>query len=189
MRKSLWIMLAVLILAVAAPMAHADTFSFSFSNTIGNTPGTVTGTLTFTGTGTFTGQAATAITLTSTPSAYTSQLPISDFTVSEIANSFSAVGGVITAANLNLEWTDGTTFTDTLGLQSTVGNANALLTGPVPTGFPFTATTENIDGLSGVTFTDISTVPEPSSVALMLLGVGLLLVLRKRIGQGLPQAS
>jgi hypothetical protein len=31
--------------------------------------------------------------------------------------------------------------------------------------------------------------PEPSSVALMLLGVGLVFVMRKRIGQGLPQAS
>jgi hypothetical protein len=31
--------------------------------------------------------------------------------------------------------------------------------------------------------------PEPSSVALMLLGVGLLFVMRKRIGQGLPKAS
>lgn len=33
------------------------------------------------------------------------------------------------------------------------------------------------------------TAPEPSSVALMLLGVGLLFVMRKRIGQHLPQAS
>jgi PEP-CTERM motif-containing protein len=40
------------------------------------------------------------------------------------------------------------------------------------------------------TFTPASaTVPEPSSIALMLLGVGLLFVMRKRIGQGLPQAS
>ena len=31
--------------------------------------------------------------------------------------------------------------------------------------------------------------PEPSSIALMLLGVGLVFVMRKRIGQGLPQAS
>jgi hypothetical protein len=31
--------------------------------------------------------------------------------------------------------------------------------------------------------------PEPSSVALMLLGVGLVFVMRKRIGQRLPQAS
>jgi len=31
--------------------------------------------------------------------------------------------------------------------------------------------------------------PQPSSVALMLLGVGLVLVMRKRIGQRLPQAS
>lgn len=40
-----------------------------------------------------------------------------------------------------------------------------------------------------VTITGISGVPEPSSVVLMLLGVGLLFVMRKRIGQSLPQAS
>ena len=31
--------------------------------------------------------------------------------------------------------------------------------------------------------------PEPSSVALMLLGVGLVFAMRKRTGQRLPQAS
>jgi hypothetical protein len=31
--------------------------------------------------------------------------------------------------------------------------------------------------------------PEPSSAALMLLGIGLVLVMRKRIAQGLPQAN
>jgi hypothetical protein len=35
----------------------------------------------------------------------------------------------------------------------------------------------------------ITPAPEPSSVALMLLGVGLVFVMRKRIGQRLPQAS
>jgi hypothetical protein len=40
-----------------------------------------------------------------------------------------------------------------------------------------------------VTITDVSGVPEPSSLTLMLLGVGLALVMRKRIGQGLSQAS
>lgn len=35
----------------------------------------------------------------------------------------------------------------------------------------------------------VSTVPEPSSLALMLAGIGLVLVMRKRIAQGLPLAS
>jgi hypothetical protein len=39
-----------------------------------------------------------------------------------------------------------------------------------------------------VSFAAVAT-PEPSSVALMLLGVGLVFVMRKRIGQRLPQAS
>jgi len=41
-------------------------------------------------------------------------------------------------------------------------------------------------GSGGVCFTSV---PEPSSVALMLLGVGAVFVMRKRRGQGLPQAS
>ena len=45
--------------------------------------------------------------------------------------------------------------------------------------------------LDDATYTTSSTVPtpEPSSVALMLLGVGLVFVMRKRIAQRLPQAS
>ena len=39
-----------------------------------------------------------------------------------------------------------------------------------------------------VTFPAVTT-PEPSSAGLMLLGVGLVLLMRKRIGQRLPQAS
>jgi hypothetical protein len=39
-----------------------------------------------------------------------------------------------------------------------------------------------------LTFTPV-TAPEPSSVTLMLAGVGLVLVMRKRIGRRLPQAS
>jgi len=38
-------------------------------------------------------------------------------------------------------------------------------------------------------FPGATAAPEPSSIALMLAGIGLLLVMRKRIGQGLPQAS
>jgi hypothetical protein len=42
----------------------------------------------------------------------------------------------------------------------------------------------------GPAFTpSVTPTPEPSSVALMLLGVGLMFVMRKRIGQDLPQAS
>jgi len=166
MRKSLWIMLAVLLVAIGAPIAHADTFSFSFSNTIGNTPGIVTGTLTFTGTGTFTGQAATAITLTSAPSAFTSQLPISDFLNLEFLNSFSAVDGVMTAASLDIVWVGGSpsAFSDTLFLNvNLAGSPVNLLENATGGG---TLRTENNAGLAGVTFTDTTLVPEPSSVAL-----------------------
>jgi hypothetical protein len=73
---------------------------------------------------------------------------------------------------------------------SVVGSSlNFLLIDTVGPGFP--------DGCQGYTgcgtlgFAPVSTttMPEPSSVALMLLGVGLVFVMRKRIGQGLPRAS
>ena len=51
--------------------------------------------------------------------------------------------------------------------------------------------THNADGFGSVTYGTPApvTTPEPSSLALILLGLGALLVMRKRIGQGLPQAS
>ena len=39
-----------------------------------------------------------------------------------------------------------------------------------------------------LSFTAVAATPEPGSVTLMLAGIGCLLVLRKRMGQGLPQA-
>ena len=73
---------------------------------------------------------------------------------------------------------------------SVVGSSlNFLLIDTVGPGFP--------DGCQGYTgcgtlgFAPVSTttMSEPSSVALMLVGVGLVFVMRKRMGQGLPQAS
>ena len=63
----------------------------------------------------------------------------------------------------------------------TIGTIDWELSGP---GFstPLTGTTE------GPVSAAVAA-PEPSSYALMLLGVGLVFVMRKRIGQRLPQAS
>jgi hypothetical protein len=51
--------------------------------------------------------------------------------------------------------------------------------------------THNADGFGSVTYGTPGpvTTPEPSSLALILLGLGALLVMRKRIGQRLPQAT
>ncbi len=40
-----------------------------------------------------------------------------------------------------------------------------------------------------LSFTSVAAAPEPSSVAFMLIGIGLLFVMRKRIGQALQQGS
>ena len=40
------------------------------------------------------------------------------------------------------------------------------------------------------TFTEtVTTTPEPGTIALMLLGVGMVFVMRKRVGRGLPRAA
>jgi hypothetical protein len=49
-------------------------------------------------------------------------------------------------------------------------------------------TATGLVGSGPLTFAAVAA-PEPSSVALMLLGVGLVFVMRKHIGQRLPQAS
>jgi hypothetical protein len=56
----------------------------------------------------------------------------------------------------------------------------------VPSSYSYTIT---IDGATGSGGVFPAPMPEPSTVALMLLGVGLAFAMRKRIGQGLPQAS
>ena len=45
-----------------------------------------------------------------------------------------------------------------------------------------------IEDIGTLSFAPVAT-PEPSSIALMLTGVGLVFVMRKRIGQALPQAK
>ncbi|MFY9730537.1 MAG: PEP-CTERM sorting domain-containing protein [Candidatus Acidiferrales bacterium] len=170
MRKSLWIILAVLLVAIGAPVSHADTstdYTLSFILTDGS------------------------------PNAASGGTVIFDNTT-----------GLFTTFLVN--W-DGVVFDfsgDSLPTSASwiacASSAGAACPSPasVPDAFYFC----ELSGCLGQspaagTYTDPGAVaagsyaltvvptPEPSSVALMLLGVGLVFVMRKRIGQRLPQTS
>ena len=154
MRKSLWIIPIVLVLAIGAPIAHADSFEPFFT-----TMGCV-------------GVCA---------------LPTASDVVFPAPTTMDVTFDGVSAA-VSIPYGDGSTD-NYVWFASVVGSSlNFLLIDTVGPGFP--------DGCQGYTgcgtlgFAPVSTsMPEPSSVALMLLGVGLVLVMRKRIGQRLPQAS
>jgi hypothetical protein len=149
MRKTLWIMLAVLLAAIASPIAHADATPY----------------------GTYTveciGPCASDPMVTVSPTAI-------DFTV--FGNTVDFTGLSWTAGH-ELGWN-----IDNGSLSLTDVTSSSPIVAPVTLAFPSS-------NEAGLFLPATVTAPEPSSVALMLLGVGLVFVLRKRIGQGLPQAS
>jgi hypothetical protein len=174
MRKSLWILLAVLVVAIGAPVAYADSVNFAVN---GSAPdgSIITGTITID----TTLAVITAADVIFGPPASTTQTNVvsqgQDF---YIAGQYG--GGIRNASNtidFNFSFPDGGTL---------VGYAGG-------TGFG------NLFNLTANTAYDIGTtyalapVPEPGTLALMLSGVGLvglMLGMRKRHGQGLlHQAS
>jgi hypothetical protein len=173
MRETLWVVSVLfLLMTIGAPNAHAD----SITN----------GTINFT-------------------VSSGSPAPTGSFSFDNTTNAFTSV---------EVEW-DGGGFlfsplfgivvppTTTSGSWSAAGPSVtfnqfgpaifALFIGPTTLStFSPSAFTDFTDpnAIAGGTFTLTSVAtPEPSSVALMLLGVGLVFVMRKRIGRGLPQAS
>ena len=162
MRKSLWITLAVLLVAIGAPLAHADSFTYTYTDTADGVSWTTA--------------AISAVTMeTSVPGA--------DLTAS--SNSGVFMGCVTASVILD---------------RGGIGGTTTIFSGTCPApiihnidGFALTdySTPGTYFGSPGDTLVVTAAVaaPEPSSVALMLLGVGLVFVMRKRIGQRLPQAS
>lgn len=149
MRKSLWIMLAVMVVAVSAPNAHADSFSVTFTGTFLPTASDVTfpsPTLDIMWQG-----FAFALTLPS------SSLPTDSY-------GWGSAKGCSGTCSAHITVDDNTTGTLTFSTTSAV---------------PHTFAT----GGGSLTFTPVAA-PEPSSVALMLLGVGLVFVLGKRNSRG-----
>jgi hypothetical protein len=149
---------------------RADNFTFSFTNTDGNVSGTVTGEIIGLTNGT---GAASEVIITSYPSFFAADPDLASPLTVVAANSFTEVGGSITAYNYNVSSADGDTLFALIstGIPKTAGDTGGLVT-------DYTGPMEDVFA-STVTFT---ATPEPSTVSLMLIGVGMLgLVTRKRI--------
>ncbi len=167
MRKSLWIILAVLFMAIGAPYAHADAFVYTYTVTFD--PALYGATFT-----TKPMQAATTNTIL-TPADLRSYSLTGSFylgTFDEFILNYGGGGaqGILTSnglgtASATYSSNDEFTFID----YSTPGTYS-----------------------SGIATLSVSRVPEPATLDLMLAGVGLLgllLVMRKRTALGHPQAS
>jgi len=177
MRKSLWIIVAVLFVAIAAPNAHADS----------STDGTITFTVSSGGpiaTGSFvfddTTDTLTSYTVTWDGVLFNLQPLLSSVpvTLTELENSGTWCGVASSATPPDGCFGPGEMTLTTLSYL--VANAG--------TGV-YTINSAVAEGSYVVTATTVAPTPEPSSVALMLAGIGLLLLMRKRIGRGLPQPS
>ena len=162
MRKSLWIMLAALVVAIGAPRAHADSvYAISFSG-----DASVVG--------------SNLLDYNSTSMEFTTpslEVMFDGFTITLATTSTSGV-----SPNDPFTWAIGGGGCDCFAAITDVSPFVffPIYLGSVPQAVGFNG--------GSVTFTAV-TAPEPSSIALMLLGVGLVFVMRKRIGHGLPQAS
>lgn len=168
MRKSLWIMLAVFAAAVSAPNAHADTDEFQYTYTV-----------TAPSSDTFSWETVPIPGVTAEV-----DLPLSSLASATITASNPAFEGCsITSVVLDLGGAGDQKTSFSIcgvppGLQDTF---NLPLTDYTTPG-TYSFSTTNPDFIQSATLevSAVATTPEPSSVALMLLGVGLVLVMRKR---------
>ena len=183
MRSSLWITLAVLLVAIGAPNAHADTVTLD-----------VSGSLIAQGVASCSASGCTLggdIVINNTTGAVISE----DVTVSGESPSvgpFTQNFGIGTSSGLTQLTIDDSVF-NILNLvfsTPTEGSLIGYTGGPIS---PITAMSCGSGCVlrltSGALTQPVTPAPEPSSAALMLLGVGLAFAMRKRIGQRLPQAS
>jgi hypothetical protein len=175
MRKSLWILLAILVVAIGAPVAHADTVTFVVTGSVSD-GSIISGTITI---DTTVGDITAADLIFGAP-ASTTQINI----VAQAQNGYfpNQYGAVIRNASNTIDFDfslpDGGTLVGYAGDGSgTVGNLFNLGTNT---------------GYDNVTAFKLTQAPEPGTLALMLSGVGsvgLMLGMRKRQRQGLHQAS
>ena len=153
--------------SILTPTSNPYVYDASFS---GSGVDTVSGSFTATNMGTDT--------FNSTFTSWTSSGAFEDiFATGTVFGTFTANGTV----------TGATTSTSTLDTVITGGTG--IFAGDTGEGTVIgTNTTTNSPMFVG-TYTGFITIPEPSSLALMLPGIGLLLVMRKRLGSGVQQAS
>lgn len=159
MRKSLWIMLAVMVVAVGAPNAHADSFTYDFTSTTAG----ATGSVEFT-----------------ESSILTSLTTISSFTSDTFSNLLS-----LTIAPESGESCGFLAGGPCIGATFPFGGGTLTAFYTFSSNLTSTGTYDTNGSNSGtLVISEVSTAPEPSSVALMLLGVGLVFLLRKRNSRG-----
>jgi hypothetical protein len=165
MRKSLWIMLAALLVAVAAPSARADSFTATFScsgTCVGGTP---------------------------TAPDVSFPAPVIDVTWNDLLFQFHLLYHAPSPLD-QFSWTGYNDYDegrDTLFQYMEIHDRTTGVTWS-STGYSTFANGKYSKDTGTLAFAAVAT-PEPSSYALMLLGVGLVFVMRKRTGQGLPHAS
>ena len=166
LRKSLWVILAVLVVAIGAPAAHADS--------------TTDGTLNFT--------------LTSGTTIPTGSFVFDNGTDTLTSYTLDWNGAEIDAtstfASVPLATLEGSGTWSAFMLDH-IASFTITLPGDAPTILAGTTPGPIVSAAGTFSVTAATTVPtpEPSSIALMLLGVGLVFVMRKCIGQRLPQVS
>jgi hypothetical protein len=188
----LWIILTVLFLAVGAPSAHADSvtdYTINFTQTSGPNPAP-TGTFVYDAT---TQTVSANVVWNGIDFAYSDATLIFGIQAPIPAGCTSAAPGqevflLFTGCAGGLTWQAYTVDTPVFGEFSWAvlgtGYNETLQGSTAPAVFSLFPGDTGTFSLSPAVAT-----PEPSSVALMLIGLGLVFVMRKRIGQGLPRAS
>jgi hypothetical protein len=168
MRKSLWIILIALFVAIGAPNAHADGTTYAIS---------------------FTG--------TDAPTVVGSDLLFFDSTLDEFTTPTLEIdyfGSDITLDATLLGPTDPLTHTYVWGADMFAFEASDLPAGLnlyIASAITGCQSLENFGCEGGVVLTAQTPpqMPEPASYGLLFLGIGLVLAMRKRIARALPRAS
>jgi hypothetical protein len=165
-------MLAVLVVAISAPYASADSVTLDLSGSLTPDSGACSPSCTLGG----------DIVINNTTGTVTSV----DFTVAGESPSVGPFNmfAEFVAGDSDLATTDSAINLFAMTLSGNPGTLVGYTGGAISGGFIGSLFIVN----SGAALTETTPAPEPSSVALMLLGVGLVFVMRKRIGQGLRQA-